>query len=104
MKYFYDYNDRSIRFTDERIEHITNSHPEMADQYENIIETLVDPDFVLQSNTDKKAELVYKHYHKTPVSEKYLVVIIVEGDSDLFMLTSYFTNTIKSGVRLWEKE
>ena len=104
MEQLVDSSGRNIRFTDERKKHIELDHPEMAGQLTKIAETLSNPDFIIKSRTDWQAELFYKRYSGTPVGEKYLCVIVKTIDSDCFILTSYFTDTIKRGERLWTKK
>jgi hypothetical protein len=104
MKIFKDYRGRSFRLTDERLEHFENHHPEMAAQLNRISETLKAPDKIIQSKTDKTVELFYNHYKITPVSEKMLCVVVKTSRDDNFVITAYYTDTIKRGKILWEKK
>ncbi len=104
MKWFVDLYSRKIRLTDERLEHIELDHPEISGQIDRIGETLANPDFVVKSRTDSEAELFYKHYSETPVSGKYLCVIVKVRGDDFFVLTAYFTDTIKRGETLWTRK
>jgi len=103
MKWFKDIHGRQIRLTDEREEHIEADHPEMSGQINKIKETLLNPDMILRSRTDPNAELFYKNYDVTPVTKKYLCVIIKVFADDFFIITTYFTDTLKRGEILWEK-
>jgi len=103
MKWFVDFYGRRIRFTDERLKHIELDHPEMSGQIDKIQEILANPEFVIRSRTDSEAELFYRYYSKTPVGKKYLCVIVKARDDDFFILTAYFTDTIKRGETLWAK-
>jgi len=76
MKWFKDIHGRQIRLTDEREEHIEADHPEMSGQIDKLRETLRNPDKVIRSFTDPEVELFYKYYDVTPVTKKYLCVII----------------------------
>ena len=89
--------NESIRLTDERFSHIENDHPEMKEQLEKIKETLIGPDTVEVSKSDFSVELYYKFYGKTPVTSKYMCVIVKNANSDKFIVTSYFTDKIKKG-------
>ena len=40
----------------------------------------------------------------TPVTDKYLCVVVKVLTQDLFIITPYFTDTIKKGEVLWEKK
>jgi hypothetical protein len=104
VKNIKDLYDRNIRFTGERDEHIEIDHPEMRGQYDKIQETLNNPFIIIKSRTDKNVEMFYKHYKKTPVTEKYLCVVVKTLSNDSFILTVYFTDTIKKGEILWKKK
>lgn len=104
MKLFKDLHDRQIRLTPERQEHIETDHPEMSGQIDKIEKTLKSPDAVVKSRTDTDVELFYRHYDKTPVTEKYLCVVVKILVNNLFIITAYFTDTIKRGIILWEKK
>lgn len=93
---------RDVRLTDERIAHILE-HDEMAGQFYKVEETVREPDVVVRSQRDPGVHLYHKHYSTTPVTEKDLLVAIKVTQTDAFVLTSFFTDTIKKGERLWEK-
>ena len=90
--------------TDERQEHIESDHPEMSNQIAKVRETLLNPDIIIRSKTDTEAELFYRDYNITPVTKKYLCVVVKSILEDLFIITAYFTDSIKRGERLWEKK
>ena len=102
MKYFRDTQGRITRLTDERLRHMEVNHPEMFGQLEKIESTLLQPDIIVRSRTDPEVELFYKYYPNTPVTEKYLCVVVTTSNRDSFIVTSYFTDTIKRGEVLWE--
>jgi len=103
MKWFVDTHNRPIRLTDERQEHIETDHPEMSGQLDTIQDALLDPDRIVRSRTDQDIELFYRHYDTTPVTEKYLCVVVKSSLDDLFIITAYFTDTVKRGEVLWQK-
>jgi hypothetical protein len=104
MKLFDDIHGRQVRLTSERQEHIEVDHPEMSVQIDKIRDTLINPDMIVKSRTDDAVELFYRHYNATPVTEKYLCVVVKILLSDLFIITAYFTDTIKRGIILWQKK
>jgi hypothetical protein len=104
MIIFKDIHNRKIKFTDERREHIKTQHPEMRRQSNKIRETLLKPDKIVRSKTDSQVELFYRHYKTTPVTQKYLCIVVKVSTRDLFIITGYFTDTIKKGDVLWEKK
>lgn len=104
MKWFKDIHNRKIRLTDERQQHMETNHPEMAGQIEKIQDTLMNPDIVVRSRTDLDVQLFYKLYSRTPVTEKYLCVVVKIMIDDMFIITAYFTNTTKRGETVWERK
>ncbi|MBI5789465.1 MAG: hypothetical protein HZA78_11505 [Candidatus Schekmanbacteria bacterium] len=103
MKWFKDIHKRRIRLTDERQEHFQICHPEMPGQNDNIQKTLIEPDIVVKSKTDVTIEMFYRFFNNTPVGAKYLCVIVKISGKDFFIVTAYFTDTIKRGEVLWQK-
>ena len=100
MKIFRDFAGRSIRLTNERLKHILD-HPEMAGMSGCIKQTLSEPHKVIQSVSDPQARLYYRFYISTRVGDKYLCVVVKVNPGDAFILTAYFTDTIKKGEIIW---
>ena len=76
----------------------------MVNQYDKIKDTLINPSLIVRSKTDSDVELFYKKYPKTPVTEKYLCLVIKSLIDDSFIITAYFTDTLKKGEIIWEKK
>jgi hypothetical protein len=93
-----------IRFTSERIAHILDDHPELKEQIVKIEETLLLPDIVRLSKTDETVRMYYRYYTKTPVTTKHLCVLVKTNKNDYFVITAYFTDSIKKGDQIWEKK
>ena len=104
MQVLTDIHNRSIRLTAERRLHLETAHPEMTDQVLRVAETLADPDTIVQSRTDEMVELFYKHYPSTPVTDKFLCTVVKVLPGDPFIITAYYTDTVKRGAVLWEKK
>lgn len=104
MIFLTDYKNRNIRFTSERIKHLEENHPEMREQMDRIKETLMSPDCILESQSDPLVEMYYSYYNSTPVKDKYLCVVVKFNYGDNFVITSYFTDTIKKGELIWKKK
>lgn len=102
MKIFKDYAARKIRLTDNRLEHIL-TRAEMEGQEERISETLLAPDRIKKSKHDPVVLLYYRLYDKTPVTRKYLMVAVKVENGGGFILTSFFTDKIKTGETIWKK-
>ncbi|MBS4029109.1 MAG: hypothetical protein KGZ58_10805 [Ignavibacteriales bacterium] len=103
MKTIYtDIFENNIRLTEERWQHIIERE-EMIGQEIKIGETLALPDIIKRSNYDSEVYLYYKFYPSTPVTSKYLVVIAKITEDDAFILSSFFTDKIKSGETQWQQ-
>ena len=80
-----------IRLTPERFGHIAARHPEMADQQDRIFETVNQPDYVLEG--DSETQIAVKSYPKTPLSQKSCAIVYRKlSDRDGFVVTAYFTS------------
>ncbi len=85
-------------------EHINNTHPEMSGQDDKIRDTLFNPDVVVRSTSDPKSILYHRYYVTTPVTSKYLCVVVKILTNEKFISTAYFRPTVKRGVVLWKKK
>jgi len=94
---------RKIRLTKPILWHITK-RTELKNQVEKLKETIVNPEHIRRSVKDTKVLIYYKHYYRTPVTEKYLAVILKTLNNEGFIISSYFTDRIKEGVEIWRKE
>ena len=72
----------------------------MSEQIDKVRETLEMPDTLIRSKTDKTVQLFYKNYKSTPVTNKFLCIVVKVLQKDLFIITAYFTDTIKKGEKL----
>ncbi|MBZ0203971.1 MAG: hypothetical protein K8I03_13210 [Ignavibacteria bacterium] len=104
MIIFEDLREKQIRFTDERMTHIKEDHPELFEQFDKIKETLLTPDRIILSITDNSVELFYKLFEKTPVTKKHMCVLVKNNKNDYFVITAYFTDSVKKGQLIWEKK
>jgi len=98
MDYLEDFEGRKIRLTDERKEYIER-RLEMQGQEDRIAETLEGPGQVRLSNYDDVC-LYYRKYDSTPVTQKYLLVVVKLRTESPFVITAFFTDKIKSGKRI----
>jgi len=97
-----DYTGNHIRLTDERLAHI-KEHPEMFMHDSKMVETISSPDTVIKSKSDEEARLYYKHYAGLSIGDKYLCVVVKFKQDDAFVITAYFTDSIKKGDVLWKR-
>ena len=103
MRVLRDFEGRTIRLTNERLEHIL-AHPEMKNLIHEIEQTLRYPQKVVQSASDSEASLYYRFYVGTIVKDKYLCVVVKTKHNDAFVLTAYLTDSIKKGETLWPRK
>ena len=66
----------------------------MRGQLDKMKLTLTEPDFVYHS-VGEGAYYYYKRFRKTPVSEKYALLITKHQDDEGFIITAFFVAKIK---------
>lgn len=82
-------NNVPVRLTIERWEHIIRRHPEMAEQKEQVLETVNNPDIIQQGDFGEL--MAIRFYERTPLTSKYLVAIYKESSAtDGFVITAYY--------------
>jgi hypothetical protein len=96
-------NNIQIRLTTERWRHIIKGHPEMENQKEHVLETIINPDFILSGDFGEL--IAVKFYEKSPLTSKYLVTIYKEAvKSDGFVITAYYaTKPSERRQKLWKQ-
>ena len=80
-----------IRLTYKQWSHITENHDYMAGCLDLVLETLDDPDLIIQGWTDEKIAL--KNYGKTIISQKSAIVAYEELAEDGFVITAFLTSS-----------
>lgn len=92
-------NGVSIRFTEERWQHITLGHPELADYYYEILDTVENPEVIIQGDSGGLIAI------RSIEMRKFIVVIYKELGKEGFIITAYLTNKIQKFTKkkvLWE--
>ena len=93
-----------IRLTHERWSHIVESHDYMAGHLDLVVETLADPDAVV--NGVQGELLALKRYDQTAIGPKHVVVAYREQERDGFVVTAFMTSKadklVKRGLQ-WRK-
>jgi len=92
----------SASLTKERRAHLLE-HPEMRGQEDKLAETLLEPDVVIQSQSDDTVRLFHRLYRQLTIGDKYLCVVVKYMEGDVFIITAYFTDKVKGGGVLWKK-
>ena len=92
-------NGVPIRLTDERWEHILDSHPELASFRETILDAVENPDYILTSRRGALAAVVVLG------RKAFLHVFYVEkGRHDGFILSAYLEGEMDKRKIVWRKE
>lgn len=78
---------------------VTIKHPVMVGHESKVQETLAQPDEIRRSRSDPT---VYLFYKSTGVG-RWICAVAKRLDDDGFLITTYPTDAIKEGVRVWPK-
>ncbi|MDQ7026663.1 MAG: hypothetical protein Q9P44_14035 [Anaerolineae bacterium] len=90
-----DHEGRNIRLTSERREHILE-HPEMAQQFERIAETVKSPETIIATTADDTVHVYHRYYETTPVTSKFLLVTVKRLEAPVGV-SSRFTQNDDAG-------
>ena len=97
-------NNVPIRLTDERWYHITTGHPEMADYYYDILETIENPVIIFKGNFEEQIAIS----GRSNDIGKFIVVVYKEAnESDGFVITAYYSDKMQKFEKkeiLWKKQ
>jgi len=94
-------NSVFIRLTEERWVHIVENHDDLAGYYEDVLDVVEEPDYIIEGY--EKALIALKKIKK----EKFLAVVYKETSrKDSFIITAYFTSKLKleKEVLVWQKQ
>ena len=97
-------NGKEIRLTAERWSHIVEAHDYMAGNQDLVFETLEDPDVIVKGEKDEF--IAIKHYDKTSISEKNVIVMYKEQKKDGFVITAFLTSKPEKIMKkevIWKK-
>ncbi len=88
----------SIRLTEERWFHIIENHDELAGHYDDVLETVSNPDLVLRGYGSSL--IAVRNYGK----HLYLFVIYRQVNrKDGFVITAYYNNKVNRKKAIWNK-
>lgn len=97
-------NAVEIRLTAERWAHIVEAHDYMAGNQDLVFETIEEPAVIVRG--EKEEMIALRHYEKTSISTKTMVVIYKEHADSGFVITAFMTSSPgkiqRKGV-LWKK-
>ena len=98
MDIVYSVNNVPIRMTTERWFHIVENHDDLAGYYEEILQTIEEPDIVVKGYGG--ALIALRGFGK----KCYLGVMYKETSSeDGFIISAYFTSKINRRNIIWKK-
>ena len=90
----------SVRVTRSYWEHmVTDKHPVMAGHESEVQETLENPDEIRLSRRDPSVYLFYKSER----TRRWVCVVTKRLNGEGFLITTYPTDAIKEGVRIWPR-
>ena len=100
MDIAYSTNSIPIRLTRERWFHITENHDDLAGYYDDVLDTIENPDMVIQGYGGALIAI------KGMGRKRYLDVIYKEfiGKNDGFVISAYFTSKIDRRKILWPEK
>jgi hypothetical protein len=78
---------------------VTVKHPVMAGHESDVKETLEHPDEIRQSRSDLAVYLFYS----SECQGRWVCAVAKQLNGDGFLITTYPTDAIKEGVRVWPK-
>ncbi len=88
----------NIELTDERWQHITRRHPELAGHLDDLQATIREPNVIYRDRTDPR-----KHYYYRLVGHRYLMAIVLKTAAP-FIATAHFMRELSRGGDLvWLK-
>ena len=96
------YDGKRVRLTDVQRRHIAFFHPKVLVNEKMLMDTLDMPDIVTKGGRHKM-QVLYKYYESTPVTSKYLAVVIKVLNQEGFIVTSYFTDRTRGTKVLWKR-
>ena len=83
-------NGVPIRLTDERWAHITEEHGELADLQQEVLQTVAEPERIVEGKAGELLAL------RELENGKWLVVVYLELGDDGFVITAFSTHRFRS--------
>ncbi|MFN2455933.1 MAG: hypothetical protein ABR577_17115 [Pyrinomonadaceae bacterium] len=99
LEIVYSINDVPIRLTDERWDKIVDSHPYMTARYEQMLDTMEDPEYIFQGHGGTLVAV------KVLGKKSFLNVMYREiGDADGFIITAFITTKLDKKRAIWRRD
>jgi hypothetical protein len=100
------YLKADVELTDEREAHIANAHPDLIPEFfEQIRQTLAEPDQVRRSTRSTAARLFYRQFDNVRQG-KYIAIVVVSEATPKerhWIITAYITRRLANGEVEWQK-
>ncbi len=96
------YDGRRIRLPNTQRLHIAYFHPEVLVDESKIELTVSEPEIAARGATED-TRVCYRFFTDTPVTAKYLAVVMKLLDGEGFIVTAYFTDKVKGGNIVWRR-
>jgi len=92
-----------VTLSERVLDHIFRRHPEVRAYKNKIVETVKDPDIVVEGVRGEFKGL--KFYPDLHIGSKYLVVVYREPHEEKVIITAYFTSSVAKvrGEVIWRK-
>ncbi len=89
-----DKTGRKIRLTKKQHSHICKKHPAISNYFEELKETLIKPDKIIESDDDKNVRFYYKFYKKLKPPYQNILAIVKYLNGEGFIISTYFIKNI----------
>ncbi len=96
------HDGRRIRFPDTQRLHIAYFHPEALADEGKIGLAVSEPEQVARGATED-FRVCYRFFTDTPITAKYLALVMKLLDDEGFIVTAYFTEKVKKGKIIWRR-
>jgi hypothetical protein len=100
------YLDSEVELTDEREQHIAESHPDLLPEHRDLLaQALIDPDQIRRSRRFGNARL-FSRWFDTLREGKHVVVVVVSVESSharQWLITAYIARKLAQGDVEWTR-
>jgi hypothetical protein len=94
----------AIRITLKQWAHVSDAHDYMAGNLDKVMETLAEPDRIIEGNRGES--LALRQYESTNITSK-TAIVVYRDEPDGFLITAFFTSrpdkVERKGRILWQK-
>lgn len=101
---YISHDGKKIRLTNNQRSHIAFFHPEVLQNGDGKIETTLAQPEIIASGATTDTRISYKFFASTPVTSKYLAVVVKMLNGEGFIITAYFTESVKRRKIIWKKQ